>query len=269
MVFYPGTHQFGYLEDAGEINPSRFWTPDWPTVSPSLDPGDLVVMNSMTWHGSGPHVSGPDRVLVDIIYQPADDPSGIALLRGNWRTEIFLDRRSAGIFTRSRVSRLIELQRELDELEVEGPPVTSHTATRKPQPAVAEQPRVTSAARNIVIFGVGGLARELWGWIRNAKDNAVRARVTAFVIDGQPVADRYDSIPVLSREKCTRPWTGAVFIGCLRPGRTSKTVCGIGCARLGSRSVHSRISDARGESFDRERDHRFSAVFTVVRRSPR
>ncbi len=114
MIFYPGTHQFGYLGDAGEINPSII-DPDWPTVSPSLSPGDIVLMNSSMWHCSGPHVDGPDRVLADIIYQPADDPSGIALLRGEWRTEIFLDRKS-DLFVRSRVSRLVELQRELDGL---------------------------------------------------------------------------------------------------------------------------------------------------------
>jgi len=116
MVFYPGTHQYGYLGDAGEIDPSIL-DPNWPACSPSLEPGDVVLMNSLTWHGSGPHVRGPDRVLADIIYQPADDPSGIALLRGQWRTEIFLDRRNAHLFVRSRVSRLVELQRELDSLK--------------------------------------------------------------------------------------------------------------------------------------------------------
>ena len=114
MVFYPGTHQFGYLGDAGEINPSTL-DADWPTVSPTLAPGDIVLMHSSTWHQSGPHVSGPDRVMADIIYQPADDPSGIALLRGKWRTEVFLDRKTAKIFMRSRVSRLMDMQRELDE----------------------------------------------------------------------------------------------------------------------------------------------------------
>ena len=113
MVFYPGTHQFGYLGDAGEINPTVL-DADWPCISPILAPGDIVLMNSLTWHRSGPHLGGPDRVLADIIYQPADDPSGIALLRGKWRTEIFLDRRTASIFKRSRVSRLVEMQRELD-----------------------------------------------------------------------------------------------------------------------------------------------------------
>jgi hypothetical protein len=75
-------------------------------------------MNSCTWHRSGPHVSGPDRVLAD-IYR-ADDPSGVALLRGEWRTSIFLSSiPRKGIFKRSRASRLGDLQRKLDELEAQ------------------------------------------------------------------------------------------------------------------------------------------------------
>ena len=119
LVFYPGTHQYGYLGDAGEINPEVL-PPDWPAYSPSVAPGDIVLMHSLTWHRSGPHVGGPDRVLADIIYQPADDPSGIALLRGQWRTEIFLDRKQTRLFVRSRTTRLVELQREVDALK---PPV--------------------------------------------------------------------------------------------------------------------------------------------------
>lgn len=119
MVFYPGTHQFGYLGDAGQINPDILEA-DWPTLAPSLEPGDVAFMNSCTWHSSGPHVSGPDRVLADIIYQPADDPSGVALLRGQWQTDIFLSKlNSKDIFTRSRSSTMGELQRKVEQLESE------------------------------------------------------------------------------------------------------------------------------------------------------
>ncbi len=59
---------------------------------------------------------------------------------------------------------------------------------------------MTAINRRIVIFGFGGLARELWGWIRNGKDSALRERVAAFVIDGEPPADPYDGIPVLTRD---------------------------------------------------------------------
>jgi hypothetical protein len=91
MIFYPGTHQFGFLGDAGEINPDIL-EPTWPTISPSLEPGDVALMNSLTWHRSGPHVSGHDRIMADIIYQPANDPSSNALLRGKWCTDIFLNK---------------------------------------------------------------------------------------------------------------------------------------------------------------------------------
>lgn len=53
--------------------------------------------------------------------------------------------------------------------------------------------------KDIVIFGFGGLARELWGWIRNSKDEMTRARVSAFVIDGQSSTSLYDDIPVVNR----------------------------------------------------------------------
>ena len=115
LYFYPGTHQFGYLSDAGELNPSVLGD-NWPVLSPDLEPGDVVLMDSSTWHGSLPFSNGPDRIFADIIYQPADDPSGISLLRGEWQTEIFLDRDKSQLFKRSRASRIGEMQAELDSL---------------------------------------------------------------------------------------------------------------------------------------------------------
>lgn len=60
---------------------------------------------------------------------------------------------------------------------------------------------MTATDRRIVIFGFGGLARELWGWIRNSKDDVLRARLAAFVMDGEPLSDSYDSIPILTRDR--------------------------------------------------------------------
>lgn len=124
MSFYPGTHHFGYLGDAGELDLAVLG-PDWPEIAPSVNPGDLVLMNSCTWHGSGPHISGPDRVLADIIYQPADDPSGVALLRGEWRTGVFLNQLPRNLFVRSRASRLTDLQKKVDQFEAQGHLVTN------------------------------------------------------------------------------------------------------------------------------------------------
>lgn len=113
MKFYSGTHKFGYLGDAGEISPDMIEGRSWSC--PFLQPGDAVLMHSATWHASFPHVSGPDRVLADIIFQPADDPSGKELLRGKWRCEPQPWLREEGIFKRSRTSRLKELQAIVDK----------------------------------------------------------------------------------------------------------------------------------------------------------
>lgn len=113
MKFYSGTHKFGHLGDAGEISEQMLTGRSW--VCPFLAPGDAVLMNSATWHSSFPHISGCDRVLADIIYQPADDPSGRELLRGEWRCEPQPWLRGEGIFKRSRVSRLKELQAIVDK----------------------------------------------------------------------------------------------------------------------------------------------------------
>lgn len=53
----------------------------------------------------------------------------------------------------------------------------------------------------LVIFGAGGLARELWGWIKGAADCKPRSRVSAFVVDGAPAFECYDGVPVWSREQ--------------------------------------------------------------------
>lgn len=113
MFFYPGTHQFGYLSDAGELDPTILGE-NWPVISPDLTPGDVVLMDSSLWHGSHPFDDGVNRIFADIIYQPADDPSGISLLRGQWQTEIFMVHDKSKVFKRSRASRIAELQEKLD-----------------------------------------------------------------------------------------------------------------------------------------------------------
>jgi hypothetical protein len=99
LRFWLGTHKYGYLGDVGEINPACVKTKHH-VVCPALAPGDAVLMHSALWHDSGPNVCGVDRVLIDIIYQRADDPAK--------------DLPREGLFLRSRSSRLKELQAEVD-----------------------------------------------------------------------------------------------------------------------------------------------------------
>lgn len=122
MQFALGTHRYGYLGDAGEINRTGLrddWAVDFEMDCPELQPGDVVLMDSRLWHGSVKHTGGPDRVLADVIYQPANDPSGLELVRGHWRCEPQPWLRAANIFTRSRTSRLKEMQEKLKKAGVE------------------------------------------------------------------------------------------------------------------------------------------------------
>ena len=55
-----------------------------------------------------------------------------------------------------------------------------------------------------VIFGSGGLARELWGWIKNSKNNGAPKKLIAFVDDDEETHGSYDGIPVVGRENIDR-----------------------------------------------------------------
>lgn len=119
ISFYPGTHHFGYMGDAGEVN-VQLLKPDWPLICPELEPGDIALCHTCTWHSSPAFVSGPDRILVQATYQPSSDPSSTALLRGEWRARYRLsDVPRDQFFTRCRSSRMRELQSRLDALDRE------------------------------------------------------------------------------------------------------------------------------------------------------
>lgn len=117
MIFYPGTHEYGFLGDIGDLTPEAL-APDMPSICPTVEPGDTILMHQFTWHGSGPFHSGPERGLAQVTYQPANDPTGIELLRGSWQVD-----RVTGpyvndkIFKRSRIQRLQEMQAQLDKIE--------------------------------------------------------------------------------------------------------------------------------------------------------
>lgn len=119
MSFFLGTHNFGYLGDAGELLDDLL-PADWPCLTPELSPGDLVIMDSTLWHESGPHLDGEDRVLVDLHLQPASDPTSGEILRGEPVAEYKIPHFLRGkFFKRSRVTRLAELQSELDRLKAD------------------------------------------------------------------------------------------------------------------------------------------------------
>ena len=117
LTFYLGTHKYGYLGDAGEIDPDAF-PEKWPQVTPELQPGDFAIMNSLLWHRSGTNEAGIDRIVADIILQPANDPSSKELLRGEWQTDFFINRETNPklFFKNSRVLKIIGLNDKIKAL---------------------------------------------------------------------------------------------------------------------------------------------------------
>lgn len=116
LSFHAGSHKMGFLGDAGEIDPSSF-DMVWPKVTPALHPGDFVVMNSSLWHESGPNKNGVNRILADMIMQPANDPTGKELLSGTWQTDFFYSPLNCiRYFSNSRVLKIIKYEKELNTL---------------------------------------------------------------------------------------------------------------------------------------------------------
>lgn len=117
MEYFLGTHKFGYMGDAGELNVD-YLESGWPSIAPSVMPGDLIIMHSALWHRSGTNFSKEDRVIADIHFQPANDPSGSELVSGEWETEYrFPHHKTQEFFVRSRISRMIELENEVKALK--------------------------------------------------------------------------------------------------------------------------------------------------------
>lgn len=106
LSFHLGTHKLGHLGDAGEINKNAFDF-QFPIVTPELNPGDFAIMHSSLWHESGPNEAKIDRIIADIHYQPANDPTGKELLNGEWNTDFWYSMEDATkYFINSRILKL-------------------------------------------------------------------------------------------------------------------------------------------------------------------
>ena len=110
LSFYPGTHQYGFLGDAGEINIDKFYP--WKKITPKINAGDVILMNSCLWHESGRNTQEIDRIMFDIIIQPSDDPSGAQLICGKWDTDFWVGRKEDhtfqidSLFINSRIKKI-------------------------------------------------------------------------------------------------------------------------------------------------------------------
>lgn len=97
LKFVVGSHHYGALE-RGTIDRTCFGY--MSDVAPSIDPGDIVMMNFLTWHYSDTATVPDERPLMQIVYQPASDGSyggpkmGVpepTLVHGDWKTTHFTE----------------------------------------------------------------------------------------------------------------------------------------------------------------------------------
>src|SRR5260370_21576229 len=89
-----GSHKFGNLGIRGNVELERF--SDLPVAVPALQPGDILLMDFLTWHYSGKPTIGSERPVMQIVYQSSLDGSyfkdgleGPTLVSGQWKTQHF------------------------------------------------------------------------------------------------------------------------------------------------------------------------------------
>lgn len=105
LSFVPGSHKFGYLGDAGAIKESVI-PQGLELVTPGAEPGDVIVMNSYTWHQSGKNQTGAERVYYDIHVNRNTDPASKVILSGSSEREYTLGYDVNDLFENSRLQRL-------------------------------------------------------------------------------------------------------------------------------------------------------------------
>lgn len=93
MRFIRGSHRFGNLGVRGTIDTDQF--PAMDVVTPSLEVGDVLFMDFLTWHYSEEATVQSDRPILQIAYQSAKDGSYFqlphpTLVCGQWQTSYFI-----------------------------------------------------------------------------------------------------------------------------------------------------------------------------------
>lgn len=105
LSFVPGTHNFGYLGDVGSIKESLIPN-DLNIITPTVDLGDIVMMNSYVWHKSGKNEENTDRIYYDIHLNPSADPASKYILNDRDDREYALNYDKDVLFENSRLQRL-------------------------------------------------------------------------------------------------------------------------------------------------------------------
>jgi ectoine hydroxylase-related dioxygenase (phytanoyl-CoA dioxygenase family) len=106
LSFVPGSHNFGYLGDVGALKEALV-PDDLTVITPTVDLGDIIIMNSYVWHRSGPNQNKTERVYYDIHLNSSADPASRIIIGGGLdEREYALDYDNNKIFDNSRLQRL-------------------------------------------------------------------------------------------------------------------------------------------------------------------
>jgi hypothetical protein len=82
LVFYDGSHALGPVE-RGVIDIDRY--PEFTPNCPTLEVGDVLLADFLTWHSSIPAQEDDERVLLQLVLQPASDRSSNNVLGKGWQ----------------------------------------------------------------------------------------------------------------------------------------------------------------------------------------
>jgi hypothetical protein len=113
---YPGTHNFGYLGDAGEI--ADLLPEGYPVICTDLKAGDLFIMHSAIWHESFENISRSNRVYLEVHLQSADEPTTNRVICGQRNSEWRFEVSESDIFVSSRKTKLTNLYAEIQALKL-------------------------------------------------------------------------------------------------------------------------------------------------------
>jgi hypothetical protein len=105
LIVFPGTHHFGSLGDAGEIN-EEILPENYPQIATHMFPGDLMIMNSAIWHKSEKNLDETPRIYLEIKIQDANDPTSDYIACGKRHSEFSNLLGVDEIFKSSRVTKL-------------------------------------------------------------------------------------------------------------------------------------------------------------------
>jgi hypothetical protein len=118
LTLLPGTHNFGYLGDVGEINEALLPS-DYPRITPNAEPGDILIMHSSIWHESAQSKNLKERVYLEVHIQPIDEPTTRWEISGKRSSGWILNASAEQIFKDSRTQRIRRLAAELKNIQSE------------------------------------------------------------------------------------------------------------------------------------------------------